>query len=271
MTVPSPDDLASALAGDLIFVPFGDSDAAAAIAARLAELDGAATDRFAFEVTYAEALLRAGRPAAAAPRIEAAFRLRRSGDGAAMGRLHWLAVCTGQAGRARRTLKEHHLAAWDEPDPVVGPFASDFWQVAVSALWLGDVGALERAADLEARHGDGDLARLCLGTVRAGGLAEVVAAHQEIVIDCLAGTQYWLDLFPDIDDHTDAGLLVMTHYLAADRAQCRSIEDAMFAALDRVYVSAGKGAGAYLPHLLNHVVAVPEAAAGAAGGTDGDR
>jgi hypothetical protein len=256
MTDSSPDDLLSAISSDLIFVTFGNTAEALEVVDRLADLEGDVQDRFAFEKAYGEALLLAGRPAAARTRLDAAFRRRTEVPPEFRGELSLNLAHAGLAEPARQALAEYR-ATWNSSDDDFEALYSDLAGAAQSALWLGDLETLERAAVVPDQWNQAELGELCLNAIRAGGLGELYTRHQALVIEHLAPDQYWFDIVPDIEDGEDSHLIVMVHYLDADRADCRAREDRLFDALDDLHRSFGSGAGSYLGRFLNHVVSLP--------------
>jgi hypothetical protein len=256
MGEPTPDDHLRAAAGDLVFVDFGDVAAAAEVVDRLSGLDGVVEDRFAFENTYGEALLKAGRPGAARSRLDTAFELRTSVPAALRADLSWTLARAGRRQQARRALEEY-CATWDDPGEALEPLSSDLGAAAMTALWLGDLATLERAVAMPDEWSQTDLGRLCLNALRAGGLGDVFAGHQETVVECLGADQYWVDVLPDIEDGEESGLVIMVHFLDAERETCRAVEERLFDALDAYHKAHGRVAGAYLTGFFNHVVSLP--------------
>lgn len=256
MSDPTPNDILGAVASDLIFVEFGNWDQATEMVARLDDLDGAVADRFGLERTYAEALLKAGRPTAAAVRLDNAYGLRTDVPPALRGDFPWLLARAGRREQARRTLAEYS-ATWDNPGSDVDALSSDLGAAAMTALWLGDLETLERAVAMPDEWNQTELGTMCLQAIRASGLGEAFADHQATVIDCLGADQYWCDVFPDIEDGEESNLIVMVHFLDVDWQAIRGIEDRLHDGLDTCHGTKGWVPGGYLKSVFNHVVSLP--------------
>lgn len=258
MNDPTPDGILGAVAGDLVFVEFGNTDEAAELVDRLNGLDGAVADRFGFERTLGEALLKARRPGAAAASLDAAYELRKDIPPNLRGDLPWLLARAGRRNQARRALAEY-CATWNDSAAEFDPLSSDLGAAAMTALWLGDLETLERAVAMPDEWSQTELGNMCLKALHAGGFGELFARHQATVIDCLETDQYWCDVLPDIEDGEDSNLIIMVHFLDADRPACRALEDRLHDRLDGYYGADGWCAGGYLSGYFNHLVSLPAA------------
>lgn len=206
---------------------------------------------FLIRVALAESLLLCGDRDSALEQIDIAFQIRDSSDFAAISRLHVILFNTGQEKRAREIVEQTYF------DQGRRAIAGAMDNVALFALWSGDIELLERAAEAaEDASQDSTFPRSYLEAIHATGIRDWIGEHQRVVVDMVRNHQTWVTVTMDCTDGT-LPFMTIQHDVALNREDRMELDRSLHDALWDLYGNRGVTPSVIAPYFHNVLRSAP--------------